>query len=68
MSAERNYIGCGGFGHVFEAKMGEEVVALKELYKPDNDVVSDLRRSYKGQVVECSLTGLFPRSVDVGIS
>jgi len=65
--AERNYIGSGGFGRVFEGKLREEVVALKVLYKSDNDVVSHLRHSYK-DVVHCTPTGLLSRSVDVGIS
>ncbi|KAF8325732.1 kinase-like domain-containing protein [Amanita rubescens] len=38
MPAERNYVGSGGFGRVFEGKLQEEVVALKVLYKSDNDV------------------------------
>lgn len=54
MPAERNYIGSGGFGRVFEGKLREEVVALKVLYKSDNDVVSHLCRSDK-DVVDCSL-------------
>ena len=67
MPAERNYVGSGGFGRVFEGKLREEVVALKVLYKSDNDVVSHLCRSYK-DVVDCSLTVLLSRSIDVGIS
>ena len=66
MLAERNYIGSGGFGRVFEGKLQEEVVALKVLYKCDDDVVSHLRRSYK-DVVDCSPTVLLQRGIDVGI-
>jgi len=67
MPTERNYIGAGGFGRVFVGKLREKVVALKVLYKSDNDVVSHLRRSYEG-IIYCFLTGVLPRSVDVGIS
>ena len=67
MPAERNYVGSGGFGRVFEGILREEVVALKVLYKSDNDVVSHLRRSHE-DVVDCSPTVLLSRSVDVGIS
>ena len=41
MPAERNYVGSGGFGRVFEGKLQGEVVALKVIYKSsDNNVVS----------------------------
>jgi hypothetical protein len=39
MPAERNYIGSGGFGRVFKGEWRGEIVALKVLYKSDNQVV-----------------------------
>lgn len=36
---DRNYIGGGGFGRVFRGERGGEVVALKVLYKSENQVV-----------------------------
>jgi hypothetical protein len=43
--AQRDYIGRGGFGHVFKAKLRGDIVALKVLYKVDNNVVSCLYQS-----------------------
>jgi hypothetical protein len=39
MPAERNYIGSGGFGRVFKGEWKGKIVALKVLYKSDNQVV-----------------------------
>ena len=39
MPANREYIGGGGFGHILKGELGGEAVALKVLYKTDNDVV-----------------------------
>lgn len=39
-TAEHDHIGRGGFGHVFKGTLQGESVALKVLYKPDNNVVS----------------------------
>ena len=39
MSANREYIGGGGFGDILKGELRGEVVALKVLYKTDNDVV-----------------------------
>ena len=36
---DRDYIGCGGFGRVFKGERRGEVVALKVLFKSDNQVV-----------------------------
>ena len=36
---DRDYIGGGGFGHVFKGKQQGRVIALKVLYKSDNQVV-----------------------------
>ena len=40
MPAEHDYIGRGGFGHVVKGELRGNAVALKVLYKADNDVVS----------------------------
>jgi hypothetical protein len=40
--AEGDYIGGGGFGRVFKGELRGSIVALKVLYKSDNDVVSSL--------------------------
>ncbi|KAF8333300.1 kinase-like domain-containing protein [Amanita rubescens] len=36
--ANREYIGGGGFGHILKGELRGEAVALKVLYKTDNDV------------------------------
>ena len=38
--AQHDYIGRGGFGHVFKGELRGDTVALKVLYKVDNNVVS----------------------------
>ena len=40
MPAEHDYIGRGGFGQVFKGELQGSAVALKVLYKADNNVVS----------------------------
>ena len=44
MPAECDHIGSGGFGRVFIGELQGAAVALKVLYKSDNDVVSRSRR------------------------
>ena len=39
MPANREYIGGGGFGHILKGELKGKAVALKVLYKTDNDVV-----------------------------
>ncbi len=39
MPANREYIGGGGFGHILKGELKGDAVALKTLYKSDNDVV-----------------------------
>jgi hypothetical protein len=39
-TAEHDHIGRGGFGHVFKGELQGNAVALKVLYKPDDNVVS----------------------------
>ena len=41
----QHYIGRGGFGQVFKGELRGEVVALKLLYKADNNIVSCLHQS-----------------------
>jgi len=43
MPTERDYIGGGGFGRVFKGELQGRAVALKVLYKPNNNVVSRSR-------------------------
>lgn len=43
ISAKRNYIGGGGFGNVFKGKLYGTVVALKELYESDDEVVRHVK-------------------------
>ena len=40
--AQHDYIGHGGFGHVFKGELRGDTVALKVLYKADNNAVSYL--------------------------
>ena len=40
MPEERDYIGSGGFGRIFKGELQGAVVALKVLFKSDNNVVS----------------------------
>ena len=44
----QHYIGRGGFGQVFKGELRGEIVALKLLYKADNNIASS---SYRSQVV-----------------
>ena len=39
MPANREYIGSGGFGQILKGELRGDAVALKVLYKTDNDVV-----------------------------
>jgi hypothetical protein len=45
LPAERDYVGTGGFGRVFKGELRGEVVALKVLYKSDNQAVRFFRQS-----------------------
>jgi hypothetical protein len=44
--AEQDYIGGGGFARVYKSELKGEAVALKVLYKSDNDAVSPTYPSY----------------------
>ncbi len=66
MPAERNYIGSGGFGRVFKGEWGGKVVALKVLYKSDNQVVC-ISKSLYIVIVTSVLTGILSRGFDVAI-
>ena len=46
MPANREYIGRGGFGNILKGELKGEAIALKVLYKPDNDVVRCSLRWY----------------------
>jgi len=52
MPSERDYIGGGGFGRVFGGELQGRAVALKVLYKPNNNVVSR-SRGFRNIVVDC---------------
>ena len=43
---EQDYIGGGGFGRVYKSELKGEAVALKVLFKSDNNAVSPTCRSY----------------------
>ena len=43
--AQHDYIGHGGFGHVFKGELRGDIVALKLLYKADNNIVSCFHQS-----------------------
>ena len=65
--AERDYIGCGGFGSVYKWELGGTSVALKVLYKANNNVVS-YSCCYYDTIVDSVQTGLLLRGIDMGIS
>ena len=44
--AKQDYIGGGGFGRVYKSELKGEVVALKVLYKSDDNAVSPTCRSH----------------------
>lgn len=67
MPAERDYIGGGGFGHVYKGELGGTAVALKVLYKANNSVVSHSCPCYE-ITVDSVQTGLLSRGIDVEIS
>ena len=67
MPAEHDYIGGGGFGHVYKGRLGGATVALKILYKINNSVVSPSCRCYD-VIIDLVQTGLLSRGIDVGIS
>ncbi len=48
----RDYIGGGGLGLVFKGELQGAVVALKVLYKSDDNVVSHLTSQYYKAVVD----------------
>jgi hypothetical protein len=65
--AEQDYIGGGGFGRVYKSELNGEAVALKVLYKSDNNAVSPTRLSYNATFISV-LAGLLSRGLDVGIA
>ena len=67
MPAEHDYIGGGGFGHVYKGELVGIAVALKVLYKSNNSVVSPSCRCYD-VMVDSVRTGFLSRGIDVGIS
>ena len=69
MATEREYIGSGGFGRVLIGELQGAAVALKVLYKSDNDVVGRSRRRCYESIPDVRiLTGLLSRGADVGLS
>ena len=67
MKENREYVGGGGFGRVFKGKLGGEAVAMKLLYKTQNNIVSWLFHLEITLGVKCG-QGLLSGSVDVEIS
>jgi hypothetical protein len=67
MPAEHDYIGGGGFGHIYKGELKGTAVGLKLLYKSNNSVVSPSYRCYD-VIVDSVQIGLLSRGVDVGIS
>jgi len=68
MAAELEYIGSGGFGRVFIGELRGAAVALKVLYKSDNDVVGRWHRCCYESILDVRIAGLLSRGVDVGLS
>ncbi len=67
MKDKGEYVGGGGFGHVFKGKLGGQAVALKLLFKTQNNIVS-CRPSRDTISYILMRTGFLPGSVDVEIS
>lgn len=67
MPTERDYIGGGGFGRVFRGELQGTAVALKVLYKPNNNVVSP-SCGFRLSLLILIPTGLLSRGVDVAIT
>ena len=65
--AEHDYIGGGGFGRVYKGDLGRTTVALKVLYKANNNIVSPSCLCYDF-IVDSVQTGLLSRGIDMGIS
>lgn len=66
--AEQDYIGGGGFGRVYKSELKGEAVALKVLYKSDDNAVSSTSRSYNATLFISVPAGLLSRGIDVGIA
>ena len=66
--AEHDYIGRGGFGHVFKGELQGKEVALKVLYKLDSNAVSCSYQYLKVIHYFRVQTGFLSRSTDVAIS
>ena len=66
--AESDYIGAGGFGHVYKGELSGRAVALKVLYKADNSVVSPNICSCYEFIADSAQTDVLSRGIDVGIS
>jgi hypothetical protein len=66
--AESEYIGAGGFGHVYKGELRGRAVALKVLYKADNSVVSPSTCSCYEFIADSAQTVFLSRGSDVGIS
>ncbi len=67
MPVKRNYIGSGEFGCVFRGKLQGAAVALKLLYKSEDEVVSHSSPSCYKAVIDICANRPLSRSTDVAI-
>ena len=67
MPAERDYIGSGGYGRIYKGDLHGAVVALKVLYKSDNNAVGPLYIVLMASLVTSISAGVLSRGADVGV-
>ena len=65
--AQHDYIGHGGFGHVFKGELKGDTVALKVLYKADNNSVSCFYQCHNVNWLTLAQTGFLSRGTNVAI-
>ncbi len=67
MPEKRDYIGSGGFGRIFKGELQGAAVALKVLYKSDNNVVSPSCYCHNVIALISFPIGFLSRGIDVAI-